>query len=69
VGQYQYKFVRLRRGYFGGGGEAEGDYRRVIQEHARDGWRLVQLFAPAVSGSGKAQFYEVILEREVETRP
>lgn len=39
------------------------DYHAVIEEHARQGWRLVQIFAPPVYGYGKAVFYELIFER------
>jgi hypothetical protein len=36
----------------------------VIQQHAREGWRLVQVFAPGIGGHGGAKYFEVILERE-----
>lgn len=39
------------------------DYHDVIEEHARNGWRLVQIFAPAISGYGAAKFYELIFEK------
>jgi hypothetical protein len=35
-----------------------------VHEHARDGWRLVQIFAPGVAAFGAAKYYELILERE-----
>jgi hypothetical protein len=35
-----------------------------VRGHARDGWRLVQIFAPGVAAFGAAKYYEVIFERE-----
>jgi hypothetical protein len=39
------------------------DYHRIVQDHAKEGWRLHQLFAPAMSGTGWASFIELIFER------
>jgi Domain of unknown function (DUF4177) len=39
--------------------------RNIVHEHARDGWRLVQIFAPGVAAFGAAKYYELILEREM----
>jgi Domain of unknown function (DUF4177) len=39
--------------------------RRIVHEHARDGWRLVQIFAPGVAVFGAAKYYELIFEREL----
>ncbi len=41
------------------------DHHEIIREYAEDGWRLVQIFAPAIHGHGSANHYEIILEREV----
>jgi Domain of unknown function (DUF4177) len=65
---YQYKFVRLGedRGsaFFGVQDKARNAYEKVVHEHARDGWRLVQIFAPGVAAFGAAKYYELIFERE-----
>jgi hypothetical protein len=65
---YEYKFVRLGeyRGsaWFGVSGKARGVYEDAVHEHARDGWRLVQIFAPGVAAFGAAKYYELIFERE-----
>ena len=65
---YEYKFVRLGeyRGsaWFGVSDKARGAYEEVVHEHARDGWRLVQIFAPGVAAFGAAKYYELIFERE-----
>lgn len=44
---------------------AERDYQEVIRDHACDGWRLVQVFAPSLEVYGAAKYFEVILEREI----
>ena len=41
------------------------NYQDVIHGYARDGWRLVQIFAPGVGGYGAAKYYELIFEREM----
>jgi Domain of unknown function (DUF4177) len=65
---YEYKFVRLGeyRGsaWFGVSDKARNAYEDVVHEHARDGWRLVQIFAPGVAAFGAAKYYELIFERE-----
>ena len=58
---YEYKFVRLSEHTKG------EEYQAVVLEHTREGWRLVQIFAPGAGGRwGKANYCEVILERESE---
>lgn len=65
--KYQYRFVRLGEGwFFGAGAEAEEEYQSVVHQYARDGWRLVQVFAPGTGPHGRAKYYELIFEREVE---
>jgi len=65
---YEYKFVRLGEtrssALFGVGGTARGAYEDIVREHARDGWRLVQIFAPGIAAFGAAKYYELIFERE-----
>ena len=61
--RYEYKFVRLGEGWIAARREAKQDYQRVIEEHARQGWRLVQVFAPGIGGYGAAKYFELILER------
>jgi len=63
MARFEYKFVRLGEGFMGVRKEAKETYQQVIQEHARNGWRLVQIFAPAIVGYGASKFYELIFER------
>lgn len=61
--QYEYKFVRLGEGWLGARKEAKEDYQHTVQEHAAEGWRLVQIFAPGTGAYGAAKYYELIFER------
>ncbi len=63
--RFEYKFVRLGEGWMGVRREAKQEYQRVIQDHSREGWRLVQVFAPGTGGYGAAKYFEIILERRV----
>lgn len=60
---YEYKFIRLGEGILGVRREARKTYQDMIHQHAREGWRLVQIFAPGIGASGAAKYYEIILER------
>ena len=67
--KYEYEFVRLGEGQvsalLGPQTKARHDYQAVVHEHAREGWRLVQIFAPGVAAFGAAKYYELIFEREL----
>ena len=60
---YEYKFIKLHiEGTFKP--HSEEDYAKIVEEHARNGWRLHQLFAPPIGIQGLAPYIEIILERE-----
>jgi hypothetical protein len=50
--------------WFGVSDKARNAYEEIVHEQARDGWRLVQIFAPGVAAFGAAKYYELIFERE-----
>ena len=62
---YEYKFVRIGEGWTGARRAAKEQYQDLVHEHARQGWRLVQVFAPAFGVYGVAKYVELILERKV----
>ncbi len=62
--KYEYKFIRLGEGWLGVKRRTQREYQAVIEEHARQGWRLVQIFAPGTGAYGTARYFEIILERE-----
>ena len=63
--KFEYKFVRLGEGFMRATSEAYDGYQEQVREYASDGWRLVQIFAPGVGTSGAANYYELVLEREI----
>jgi hypothetical protein len=63
--RYEYKFVRLGEGALGVKRAAKEHYQEMIQQHAREGWRLVQIFSPSTGIYGASQYFELILEREL----
>ena len=62
--KYEYKFIRLGKGWPWATSEADS-YEKVIEKYAREGWKQLQIFAPSRGIWGLANFHEVILEREV----
>ena len=58
---YEYKILRIGLTFWFK--KPKDDYHLLIEEHARQGWRLVQIFAPPVSAYGQASYFELIFER------
>jgi hypothetical protein len=65
MSRFEYKFVRLGEGFMGVRKEGREGYQEEVMKHAREGWRLVQIFAPGTGAHGGAKYYELILERPV----
>ena len=66
---YEYKFHRIKaESRFLFEKKPETDYREIIREHAQNGWRLVQIFAPTVSviDGGTSNYFELIFEKETQ---
>lgn len=67
--RFEYKFVRLEQvgSWLTGTGVpsagARDSYQEVVHEYARQGWRLVQIFAPGLAAQGMAAYFELIFER------
>ena len=66
--EFEYKFVRLGEGMMNVTREGREGYQEAVHQYAREGWRLVQIFAPPISGYGRAKYYELVLERAVGPR-
>lgn len=62
---YTYKTVRVELGGFLTR-KPKQDCQQIIDDHAKLGWRLVQIFAPAIHGYGSATYYDIIFEMEVK---
>jgi hypothetical protein len=65
--RYEYKFVRIGEGWLGTKKSAEIEYKEEIRSHARDGWRLVQIFSPGTGAYGASKFYEMIFEKPCQS--
>lgn len=64
---YEYKFVKIDlEGFFLADKRPKIDHHQVVEQHAREGWRLVQIFAPSVSvmAGGIPNYFEIIFEKE-----
>jgi hypothetical protein len=61
--RYEYKFVRIGEGWLSVRRSADNEYQEVVHQHAAEGWRLVQIFAPSNGLYGHAKHYEMIFER------
>ncbi|KEQ22261.1 DUF4177 domain-containing protein [Paenibacillus tyrfis] len=60
---YEYKFVKIDLKLFGNTPKQE--YHEIIENHAKEGWRLVQIFAPGTSTYGAASYFEIIFEKAI----
>ena len=63
--KYEYKFVRLGKGWLGVKRSTIQQYQQIVTEHAQQGWRLVQIFAPSIAAYGIAKYFELIFERQL----
>lgn len=55
---YEYKFVEADLGGF----FSVTNHREIINEHAKEGWRLVQVLAFDYDSKGRPKSYEIILK-------
>jgi hypothetical protein len=61
---YEYKFVKVEVSNFSFKAKLKDDYHEIIYQHAKEGWKLFQIFAPPMYGQGTAAFFDIIFERE-----
>lgn len=64
--RYEYRFVRLGEGWLAVRSAGTKGYHEAIDAYARDGWRLVQIFAPGIGCYGAPKYYELVLERPLD---
>ncbi len=63
---YEYKFYRIDLKIKIRGAVLEEDYQEIVKDHAKQGYRLVQVFAPPIKGYGVADYFELIFERKIQ---
>ena len=61
---YEYKFVDVLLEDVGLFSKKKSNYRELIAEHAKDGWRFVQLVPKNYNTDGRPWEFEIILEKE-----
>ena len=66
MGGYEYRFLRPKFSWLQ---KEPKRYHEIIQEHGRDGWRLVQVLTPGTGPSGLASYFELIFERPLVEAP
>ncbi|MDR0660963.1 MAG: DUF4177 domain-containing protein [Prevotellaceae bacterium] len=62
---FEYKFVRVQLKSGFARNKPKENHHDIIKMHARQGWRLVQIFAPSIGIYGAANFYELIFEKPI----
>jgi len=58
---YEYKFIKVEVNRWKG--KPKEDYKEIIEKYSQQGWKLVQIFAPPISGYGAADYFDIILEK------
>lgn len=59
---YQYKYIKASLG----GIFKESNHHEIIDKHAKEGWRLVQIVPLDYNGHGKPTDFEIVFEKEVD---
>ena len=70
--KYEYKFERIPLNTTMMGRVPSRSYQEAVHQAAKEGWRLVQIFAPSIysgfgASGGVPDFFELVLEREADT--
>ena len=63
---FEYKFEKIKIKFSLSENKFSEDYHAVIRQHAANGWRLVQVFDPAIGAAGSATFIELIFEKKID---
>lgn len=59
---YEYKYVECTLGGF----FTDANHHEIIDEHAKEGWRLIQVLPLYYNSQGRPTAYEIIFERKLE---
>lgn len=63
---YEYKFVKVKLSTFKL--TPEENYQDLVNDHAKEGWRLFQVLTPPTAGYGTVGYYEFVFERQVGSK-
>jgi hypothetical protein len=59
---YEYKYVETQVNRF----MADDDYKSIINQNAKQGWRVVQIVPIKFGSYGQPKKHEIIFERKVD---
>ncbi len=59
---YEYKYVKCSMGGFFTG----DDHREIIDKHAKEGWRFIQILPLYYTLEGRGKDFEIIFERRLQ---
>ncbi|MCC6078278.1 DUF4177 domain-containing protein [Bacillus thuringiensis] len=62
---FEYKFVKVEFHWGLTRSKLAEDYQEIIQEHARDDWRFVQIVAPTIGSSEQPEYFDLIFEKKI----
>ncbi|EMN7728507.1 DUF4177 domain-containing protein [Bacillus cereus] len=62
---FEYKFVKVEFHWGLTRSKLAEDYQEIIQEHARDDWRFVQIVVPTIGSSGQPEYFDLIFEKKI----
>ncbi|EOQ05824.1 hypothetical protein IKC_01157 [Bacillus cereus VD184] len=65
IQMFEYKFVKVELHWGFTRSKPAEDYQEIIQEHARNGWRFVQIVAPTIGSSGQPEYFDLIFEKKI----
>jgi hypothetical protein len=63
-GMYEYKYEQCSMG----GIFTTDNHQEIINEHAKQGWRLIQIVPLYYTLEGRAKDFEIIFERKLEEK-
>lgn len=66
---YEYKFIKvpLKRGFRVKTGDTFEECKNIIQEEAKNGWRLKQVIVPANENFDmSSDCYQIVFEKEIK---
>ena len=61
----EYKFVRVEIGGKKIASEPVKYYQDMVNNYAKEGWRLMQTLTPSTIGYGTIDYYEFVFERQI----
>ena len=58
----EYKKIRINLSFWHK--TPDQDYIEIANRESKDGWKLLQIFAPNIGGYGLANYFDLVFERD-----